>query len=112
MVMNTFKALFAMKIPSHMQGFDYVEDAMELYNRNNAPFTNMKLLYFYVGQKNKVSSSTVMKAISDLIDYAYEKGNKGETIKYFGLTRRSNGNHLAVLYQRLKEEKGARDKDK
>lgn len=91
-------------IPADKTGFVYIVDAMELYQNNGEAFTNMKLAYFRISDIRKKSSEHIMNEISKVFDYAYKNGNRSEVIKYFGLTRRSNGNHLAVLYQRLKEE--------
>lgn len=111
-MIHTFEALFLMKIPGFLPGFDYVEDAMDIYEKHGAPLTNMKLLYFHIAEKNSVSSTKVIQGISELIDFAYMHGERSEVVKYFGLSRRSNGNHLAFLYSRLKEEESARNKNK
>jgi hypothetical protein len=112
MALKTVEALIEMGVSSSLIGIGYIKSAMELYDKHGAPFTNMKLVYFKIAEDHKTTSDSVMNAISKAIDYAYEKGDKSEVVKYFGLSRRSNGNHLAFLYNRLKEEESARNKNK
>ena len=97
-------ALLSMGIPVNQMGFCYIVDAMELYERHGAPFTNMTLVYIWIAKEHRTNSEFVMKSIGKAISYAFEHGDKSEVVKYFGASQRSNGNHLAVLYQRLKEE--------
>lgn len=102
--LNTIKALIKMKIPDYLPGYDYIVSAMSVYEKNGAPFTTMRLVYMWIADEHRTEPDFVMKSISDVIEYAFTKGDKAEAVKYFGLSQRSNGNNLAVLYQRLKEE--------
>ena len=104
MALKTVEKLIEIGVCAQLLGINYVDDAIKLYESNGAPFTNMKLVYFKIANDRNVTSKDVMNGISQVIDAAYRYGEKSEVMKYFGLTRRSNGNHLAVLYQRLKEE--------
>lgn len=104
MNLKTSKALIGMKIPDYLPGCEYIISAMELYERHGAPFTNMTLVYVWIAKEHRTDTEFVMKSIQKAISYAFNKGDKAEVVKYFGLSQRSNGNILATLYQRLKEE--------
>ena len=97
-------ALLSMGIPVNQMGFCYIVDAMELYERHGAPFTNMTLVYVWIAKEHRTDLEFVKRSIQRSIFYAFSKGDIGEVVKYFGLSQRSNGNNLATLYQRLKEE--------
>lgn len=100
------KALILMGIPMNQSGFLYIVDIMELYEEHGAPMTNMGAVYRKVAISRKRNPDDIKNEISRSIQYAFNSGSTSERIKYFGLgiTPKSNGNYLAMMWQRLKEE--------
>lgn len=99
-------ALLSIGIPMNHPGFLYIVDAMELFEENGAPITNMKIVYHKISKNRKVSTDYVIENIRRSIDSSYKDGNVANWMKYFGLgiTSMSNGNYLAMMWQILKEE--------
>lgn len=100
------KALISCGIPMSQSGFLYILDSMELFEQNGAPITSVKTLYNLIARARRRSPYDVMYHISYTIQYALKNGIGPECLKYFGLgiTPMSNGNYLAMMWQRLKEE--------
>lgn len=107
------KALFDCGIPMNQSGFLYILDAMELFTENGAPITNMRFVYELIARKRKHSVTDIMESIKYSIEFGYENCRTGGWIKYFGLayTPKTNGNYLAFMWERLREE-DARNKNK
>lgn len=99
-------ALLSMGIPISQPGFLYIVDILEMFFEHGAPITNMGVVYRAVAKNRKCSMDDVNKQIERSIKYAFINGNVANRTKYFGLgiTPRSNGNYLAMMWQRLKEE--------
>lgn len=100
------KVLLECGIPMNQSGFLYILDAMELFEENGAPITNLKALYRLISNKRKKKPEHIIENIGYSINFGYANGSRTNWIKYFGLysVMRSNGNHLAYMWQKLKEE--------
>ena len=105
------KALLDSGIPMNQSGFLYILDAMELFEEHNAPFTNMRVLYEIIARKRKHEVSSIMENIKYSIEFGYENCRTGGWVKYFGLafTPKTNGNYLAFMWNRLRDEENARN---
>ena len=103
---KAIKALISMGIPMNQTGFIYIVDAMELFEEHGAPITSVKTLYNLIARARRRNPYDIMYHISYTIQYAFKNGIGSECLKYFGLgiAPRSNGNYLAMMWQRLKEE--------
>ncbi len=99
-------ALLSIGIPMKQPGFLYIVDAMELFEENGAPITNMKIVYHKIARKRNSNPDFVMENIARSITDAYKTGNVCRWMDFFGLglEKKSNGNYLAMMWQRLKEE--------
>ena len=99
-------ALLDCGIPMNQSGFLYILDAMELFSQHGAPFTNMRVVYEIIARKRKHSVTEIMENIKYSIEFGYENCRTGAWITYFGLTYtpKTNGNYLAYLWERLREE--------
>lgn len=98
-------ALIACGIPMNQSGFLYIVDIMELYEEHGSPLTNMKAVYEIIARKRKNEPKYVMESISYSIDFGSQNCRTGAFVNYFGFTDKTNGNYLAMMWQRLKEEK-------
>lgn len=103
---KAIKALISMGIPMNQTGFIYIVDAMELFEEHGAPIANMKIVYLKIAEKRKTNPDFVRDNISRSILDSYKIGNICRWMEYFGLgiTPKSNGNYLAMMWQRLKED--------
>lgn len=99
-------ALLSIGIPMNQPGFLYMVDILELFEENGAPITNMGAVYNMVAKARRCCPKEVTESISYSIKYAFANGKVANRTKYFGLgiTPKSNGNYLAMMWQRLKEE--------
>lgn len=97
-------ALIACGIPMNQSGFLYIVDAMELFEEHGAPITNMSMVYEIIARRRQHSIKDVMYQIKFSIDFGFDNCKTGAWVNYFGFTGKSNGNYLAMMYQRLKEE--------
>lgn len=98
------KALLACGIPMNQSGFLYILDAMEIYEKNGAPMTNMKIVYGIIAKHHNVQPEYVCENIRYSIDFGFANCGSGAFVNYFGFTDKSNGNYLAMMWKRLKEE--------
>lgn len=100
------KALISMGIPMNQSGFLYILDIMELFEEHGAPITNMMAVYEMIARKRGRSISDVMYQIKFSIEFGFKNCQSGAWVNYFGLayTPKTNGNYLATMWQRLKEE--------
>ena len=99
-------ALLDCGIPMNQSGFLYILDAMELFTENGSPITNMRVVYEIIARKRKHSVTEIMENIKYSIEFGYQNCRTGGWITYFGLTYtpKTNGNYLAYLWERLREE--------
>ena len=106
-------ALISCGIPMNQSGFLYILDAMELFTENGAPITNMRMVYELIARKRKHGTKQIMENIKYSIEFGQKNCRTGSWANYFGLayTPKTNGNYLAYLWERLREE-NARNKDK
>lgn len=97
-------ALLACSIPMNQSGFLYIVDAMELFTANGSPITNMRFVYEMIAKKRKHTVSEIVENIAYSIEFGFKNCTTGDFVKYFGFTHKTNGNYLAFMWQRLKEE--------
>lgn len=99
-------ALLDCGIPMNQSGFLYILDALEIFDTHGAPLTNMRLVYEIIAKKRKHSVADIMENIKYSIEFGYNNCKTDAWVNYFGLTYtpKTNGNYLATMWQRLKEE--------
>lgn len=97
-------ALLACGIPMNQSGFLYILDAMEIYEKNGTAMLSMGIVYRMIAKLRKREWQDVMENIRYSIDFGHDNCKTGAWVKYFGFTYRYNGNYLAFMHQRLKEE--------
>lgn len=99
-------ALIDCGIPMNQSGFLYILDAMELFTENGAPITNMRFVYELIARKRKHSTKDIMENIKYSIEFGSDNCRNGAWTTYFGLTYtpKTNGNYLAFMWNRLRDE--------
>lgn len=99
-------ALISCGIPMNQSGFLYILDAIELFAEHGAPITNMRAVYELIARKRKHSVTDIMENIAYSIEFGHKNCSTGAWVNYFGLNfiPRTNGNFLAFMWNRLKEE--------
>ena len=104
-------ALIACGIPMNQSGFLYIVDIMELYEEHGSPMTNMDTVYRIIGKKRNTDPKYILENISWSINFGSKNCRTRAFVNYFGFTDKTNGNYLAFMYQRLKEEESERNKN-
>lgn len=97
---KAINALIKMGMPADIKGFQYIVDAMCLFNADYSTTA----LYSVVAQKNNTTSSRVERAIRHAFCVALKDGVPGYVDKYLTRNHATNGNLLHVLYLRLSQE--------
>lgn len=101
---KTINALIEIGMPADIKGFQYIVDAMCLFEDKewrNGKITN---LYEKIGKMNNTTASRVERAIRNAFGHVILKGNLEDVEKYLTLQSTTNGNLLHVLYLRLAED--------
>lgn len=101
---KAINALIEMGMPADIKGFQYIVDAMCLFEDDK--FRNMPIteLYIHLGQKNDTTASRVERAIRHAFSGVLTKGVLETVEKYLTFHRPTNGNLLHVFYLRLTQE--------
>ena len=97
---KAINALIEMGMPANNKGFQYIVDAMCLFN----PDYSVTTIYALVAAKNNTTSSCVERAIRHAFGVALKDGVPGYVDKYLTRNHATNGNLLHVLYLRLTQE--------
>lgn len=63
-----------------------------------------ELLYYMLGKKEEVSSQAIERNIRTSFCIMYKDGNQDAVKRYLPFQNRTNGNSLATLYLRLRQE--------
>ena len=103
---RAMELLLQMGIPANIQGFHYICDAMEIYEKNESRITTkLCVTYQEIAEKNQVSPTSVERCIrhalgkmaSDkILEQICGAGASGQN--------RTNGNLLTCLYLKLRND--------
>lgn len=103
--------LLAMGVPAGILGFNYIADAIEIFDEIGTNISITKELYPAIAEKNKTTSSRTERAIRHALEVARSpKGNYDVVEKYIGFMNCENSSSLAMLYKRIKQECGESEK--
>ncbi len=97
---KAINALIKIGMPADIKGFQYIVDAMCLFN----PDYSVTTIYALVAQKNNTTSSCVERAIRHAFGVVLKDGVSGYIDHYLTRNHTTNGNLLHVLYLRLTQE--------
>jgi two-component system response regulator (stage 0 sporulation protein A) len=98
------ETIIGLGIHPNRKGFDYIGDAIEVFDcSGNSSIATMPL-YEQIAEKRNTAPSRVERAIRAAIEVAYSNGDKDAWNKYFGLSgnkKPKNKEFLAMLYFRI-----------
>lgn len=101
---KTINALIEMGMPAGINGFDYIVDAMCLFEEDNAWKHKISALYWKISQIYGVSEGSVERCIRHAFSVLLTKGNQKAVRKYLGNQNPVNSNLLSILYIKLSQE--------
>lgn len=101
---KAINALLEMGMPANLKGFQYISDAMEMFEDKTWKDGKITVLYYELGKRNNSTASRVERAIRHAFGFILTKGNLESVEKYLTLQSPTNGNLLHVFYLRLMQE--------
>lgn len=95
--------LLAMGVPAGIKGFNYIADAIQIFDEMGTNISITKELYPAIAKKNNTTTSRVERAIRHAFEVVRShKGNPEIVEKYIGFTNCNNSSSLKQLYMMLK----------
>lgn len=95
--------LLAMGVPAGIKGFNYIADAMQIFDERGTDISITKELYPAIAERNNTTPSRTERAIRHA--FGIVRGHKGNTEiveKYIGFTNCNNSSSPKQLYMMLK----------
>lgn len=98
-------ALLAMCIPVGVKGFNYIADAVELFDEKGTNISITKELYPAIAKKNNTTPSKAERAIRHAFEIARSCKGDYETVNhYIGFSNCENSSSLKQLHMMLKRD--------
>lgn len=98
-------ALIELGLPANVKGFKYIVEIVNEYAKDESLMSGkLEVLYYMLGKKDGVSSQAIERNIRTSFGIIYKEGDQEAVKKYLPFQIRTNGNSLATLYLRLKQE--------
>lgn len=98
-------ALLAMGVPAGIKGFNYIVDAVEIFDEIGTNISITKELYPAIAEKNNTTPSRVERAIRNAFSISRSRNGDPEIVeKYIGFTNCNNSSSLKQLHMMLKRE--------
>lgn len=103
--------LLAMGVPAGIKGFNYIVDAVEIFDERGTNIGITKELYPAVAEKNNTTPTRAERAIRRAFERVRSYRGNPETINhYIGMDNCENSSSLKTLYIRIKQECGESEK--
>lgn len=103
--------LLTMGVPAGIKGFNYIADAVEIFDERGTNISITKELYPAIAEKNDTTPSRVERAIRHAFECVRSyRGNPEVINHYIGMDNCENSSSLKMLYIRIKQECGESDK--
>lgn len=105
--MNRIKiedALLATGVPAGTKGFNYIADAVEIFDERGTSIGITKELYPEIARKNNATPSSVERAIRHAFEIARTKWSSEIAGKYIGTVNCNNSSSIKQLHMMLKRE--------
>lgn len=97
--------LLAMGVPAGIKGFNYIADAIQIFDERGTNIRITKELYPAIAKKNNTTPSRTERAIRHAFEVVRShKGNPEVVEKYIGFTNCNNSSSLKTLYIRIKQD--------
>lgn len=98
-------ALIELGLPANVKGFKYIVEIVSEYAEDESLMSGkLEVLYYMLGKKEEASPQMVERNIRTSFGIIYKEGDQEAVNKYLPFQIRTNGNSLATLYLRLKQE--------
>ena len=102
---RVINALIELGLPANKKGFRYIVEIVNEYAKDESLMSGkLEVLYYMLGKKDGVSSQAIERNIRTSFGIIYKEGDQEAVGKYLPFQIRTNGNSLATLYLRLKQE--------
>lgn len=101
---KTINALLEMGMPANNKGFQYIVDAMVMFEDDEVRNGKITYLYRLIAKKHNASWSNVERCIRNAFEVVLTRGNLKAVEKYLTMQSPTNGNLLHTLYLRLTQE--------
>ena len=102
---RVINALIELGLPANKKGFRYIVEIVNEYAKDESLMNGkLEVFYYMLGKKDGVSSQAIERNIRTSFGIVYENGNQDAVKRYLPFRNRTNGNSLATLYLRLKQE--------
>lgn len=102
---RVINALIELGLPANKKGFRYIVEIVNEYAKDESLMSGkLEVLYYMLGKKDGVSSQAIERNIRTSFGIIYKEGDQEAVKKYLPFQIRTNGNSLATLYLRLKQE--------
>ncbi len=101
-------ALIEMGMPANVKGFQYITDAMVLFEEDKAWRSKLTALYRKIAAMNETTPSRVERAIRHAFSIVLTSGYLDAVERYLTLQRTTNGNLLSTFFLRLSQEVNTR----
>lgn len=102
---RVINALIELGLPANKKGFRYIVEIVSEYEKDESLMSGkLEVLYYMLGKKDGVSSQAIERNIRTSFGIIYKEGDQEAVKKYLPFQIRTNGNSLATLYLRLKQE--------
>ena len=108
---RAINALIEMGMPADIKGFQYIVDAMCLFEEKEWRNGKTTVLYWKIGKMNGTTAAKVERAIRHAFKTVLEKGKTEIVKKYLSFDWTTNGSQLRLLYIRLKQEEEGEKND-
>lgn len=104
--------LLAMGVPAGIKGFNYIADAVEIFDERGTDISITKELYPAIAKKNNTTPSRAERAIRHAFERVRSYGGNSEIVNhYIGMDNCENSSSLKTLYIRIKQEIGETEKN-
>lgn len=104
-------ALLVMGVPAGIKGFNYIADAVEIFDERGTDISITKELYPAIAKKNSTTPSRAERAIRHAFERVRSyRGNPEVINHYIGMDNCENSSSLKTLYIRIKQECGETQK--
>lgn len=98
-------ALIELGLPANVKGFKYIVEIVSKYAEDESLTSGkLEVLYYMLGKKEEASPQMAERNIRTSFGIIYKEGDQEAVKKYLPFQIRTNGNSLATLYLRLKQE--------
>lgn len=96
--------LLAMGVPAGILGFNYIVDAIQIFDEKGTNISITKELYPRIAEKNNTTPSRAERAIRHAFEVVRTRGDSEIVGKYIGNVNCNNSSSLKQLHIMLKRE--------